>query len=240
MAMLDQVRNTRDMEITVMRGMSYGRTGVGKTYFAATFPRPLFLSAYTEGGIVTLRKKDVDYIDIYSSEEMLSTIQELHALAEQGRLRERWDTIVFDSITLYCEQYIQELVEQVPGKKKMMRRPDWGQLDTHLRTLTVLAHELPVNVWWIALEDEEKEEDGSLRNSYPMLFGKRSVKILASMDVVLWHEKINTKAGQEDIYRCHSSPFLNHDAKDRFGELPARIDKPSYGKLAKAIGLQQP
>lgn len=238
---LDNVYNTRDMTISVIRGLSYGRTGVGKTYFGGTFPRPLFLSAQTEGGIVTLRNKGVDAIDIYDSTDMLNALQELRALANVGKLTDRWSTLVIDSITLYCEQYINELVEQVPGNRKMMRRVDWGQLDSHLRTLTVMAHELPMNVWWMALEDHEKDgETGKVVSAYPMLYGKRSAKILASMDVVLWHEMVKTGKNLDNIYRCHTQPYLYYDAKDRFGALPSSMDNPSYQKMADAIGLQQP
>lgn len=242
MTTLDQVRSTQDMRISVVRGLSYGRTGVGKTFFGGTFPRPLILSPYSEGGIVTLRKRPgIDYLDIYDSGDMITALEELHGLARQGKLRERWDSLIFDSITLYCEQYINELVAQVPGNKKMMRRVDWGQLDSHLRTLTVIAHELPLNVWWMALEDHDKDQDsGSILAAYPMLYGKRSAKILASMDIVLWHEKVSRGKNREDIYRCHATPYLYHDAKDRFGALPNSMDNPSFGKLAAAIGLQQP
>jgi hypothetical protein len=236
---LDSVYNTRDMQISVIRGLSYGRTGVGKTHFGGTFPRPLFLSAQTEGGIVTLRNKGVDAIDIYDSTDMLNALEELHALAQVGKLRDRWDSVIIDSITLYCEQYINELVEKAPGNRKMMRRVDWGQLDSHLRTITVMAHELPMNVWWMALEDHEKDgETGNVVNAFPMLYGKRSAKILASMDIVLWHEMVKTGKNQKDIYRCHAKPYLYYDAKDRFAVLPSPMDDPSFDKISRAIGLQ--
>ena len=236
---LDSVYNTEGMRVSVVRGLSYGRTGTGKTHFGGTFPRPLVLNAATEGGIVTLRKKGVDAIDIYDSSDMMSALEELHGMAQVGTLRDRWDTIILDSVTIYCEQYISELVEKVPGKRKMMRRPDWGELDSHMRTLTVRAHELPINVWWMALEDHEKDdENGRVVSGFPMLYGKRSAKILASMDIVLWHEMVKTGKNQPNIYRCHAQPYLYYDAKDRFGALPATMDNPSDAKMAKAIGLQ--
>jgi len=224
------------MKISVIRGLSYGRTGVGKTYFGGTFPKPLVLNAYTEGGIVTLRKKSVDAVDIYDAADMLNVLQELRDMADKGTLR--WHSLIIDSITLYCEQYINELVQQSPGSKKMMRRVDWGQLDTHLRTITDMAHKLPMNIWWMALEDHEKDAEGGVISAYPMLYGKRSAKILASMDIVLWHEFVKTGKNQKNVYRCHSKPYLYYDAKDRFDVLPSPMQNPSFKQIAEAIGLQ--
>lgn len=235
---LKNVYNTKDMRVSVIRGLSYGRTGVGKTHFGGTFPRPLFLSPQSEGGTVTLRKKGVDVLDVYDSADMLSALEELHGLVNTGRLRERWDSLIIDGVTLYCEQHINELVQKVPGTRKMMRRVDWGQLDTHLRTLTVMAHELPLNIWWVALEDHEKDGEGNILSGFPMLYGKRSAKILASMDIVLWHEFVRRGKHQQDVYRAHAKPYMYYDAKDRFSALPSPMENPSFAQIAKAVGLK--
>lgn len=237
--MLDRVRNTSEVEISFVRGLSYGRTGTGKTRFGGTFPKPLFLAADTEGGIVTLRKRGVDFIDISGGNDMLEALDELGDEADRGTLQ--WESVIIDSITIYCEQYIDTLVSkrraESSNKQASMRKVDWGVLDAHLRAVTVAAHILPVNVWWMALEDEQKDEDtGKPIKGYPMLYGKRSAKMLASMDIVLYHEFIRRGANQPNEYRCHPKPYKHYDAKDRFDVLPDPM-APNFQVIKEAIGF---
>lgn len=79
----------------------YGGSGVGKTFFACSFPNPLFLMfGGREGGDQTLSKfKNIDVVDIRDGKLIDEVLAELEA-------NKKWDTIVIDNLTFHVIQCI--------------------------------------------------------------------------------------------------------------------------------------
>jgi len=241
--MLDRVWNTKDMKVQHLRGLSYGRTHTGKTRFGATFPKPLFLAAQTEDGIVSLRKLSVDVLDIYTPADMSDAVDELEADAVVGKLR--WQSLIVDSLSIYSEQWIDAFLKERAAKLKKdsekvknlrMRKPDWGLLDSHIRSLSVRLHSLPIHVWWMALEKYEKDDEGKILKCGPMLYGQRSEKLIAMVNIMLYHQHQVTGQNQPDVFQCRCKPFSYYDAKDRYDALPNPM-APNFSVMKKALGL---
>lgn len=232
---LEYAFNTKGMAVTVLRGLSYGRGGCGKTHFIGTFPKPLILSPVSEGGIVTLRNQDAMAIEIHDSTDMYGALEELAALNVKGTLKQHYESLIFDSISLYSDLYVHEILRK--AKIPTMRKSDWGLVDSHIRALTELAHALPLNVWWVALEDLIRDADGEVIKGMPMIYGKRNAKLVAAVDVVLHHEVIHGSAKQPSIYQAHARQHGVYEAKNRFGKLPSPLVNPTYAGIRAGIGI---
>ena len=74
-----------------LKALIYGNPKTGKTTFAGTAPKPLFICA--ENGLLSIASKSPDYVEV-------KTLQELKDL--YGRLKSTspdYDTIVIDSLS---------------------------------------------------------------------------------------------------------------------------------------------
>lgn len=175
-----KVQKSREMPIGFLRTMVYGNTRSGKTSFAATATKPVFLSIGIEGGDKTLRLFDVDIIEIKSSKDMHEAVDLI------SKNPGKWETVVVDSLTFYQDLFLSELTTRAPGR--MLQQRDWGLLDLEImKWLMPSLHNLPINVIWICLAQLTKDDNsGSLVRGEPMAFGKCAQKLPATTDLILY------------------------------------------------------
>ncbi len=172
-----QIHSAATMPPEPLRMMLYGAPRVGKTTFASSAPRPLFLSVGLEGGDKTLQGlRGVDIARIKTTGDMKEVISGLQRRCQYG-------TIVVDSTTFYADVIINEIVAKNRGPMKLQ---DWGVLDIEvMRTLLPVLHALPAHVIWIALEKVEKDEaTGAVGRVVPMLGGQQAHKLAAVTDLI--------------------------------------------------------
>ena len=182
-----QVVKSANMPAKPLHTFVFGPLRSGKTSFAATFPKPIFLSAGNEGGDTTLRFFDAEYIPINSSGDMKEAVAYVRANAPSRG----WRTLVVDSITYYSDLYITELTKN--GEKAMMQR-DWGMLDLHLQKwLLPELRKLPMHVVWIAIEEDAKGNEGQIIGAKPMLYGKTASKLPGSCDLIVRSQVSSTR-----------------------------------------------
>ena len=170
-------------------GLSYGASRAGKTRFAGSWPRPLFLSDATESGWTTLGnmdrnnrfEADRDPIvwAIETSTDMMRALREAAPLIAKGDVK----TIVIDSLTFYCDLYFNYL-ESLKGGRQTDGRQLHGKLASHLKTFREQVHLLQTNVLWLCLE-KPPSEDNPLGG--PMLSGQNSAKFMAGCDYTFYH-----------------------------------------------------
>src|SRR5512136_3234465 len=92
-----------------------GKASSGKTHFAATWPKPLFISDAVEGGAATLEHMDPEMWwdkkvppEVWEIENMLEMPQLVtRLLTMKGALP--WQTIVVDSLSIYAQRVLREL-----------------------------------------------------------------------------------------------------------------------------------
>lgn len=116
----------------------------GKTTIAASFPRPIFIFPYNEGGHVVL-PPGIPMIEVGSHmikdaqtgveikhprpvrEHMLQALDQLLAWQAAGQFQ--WETVVVEQLSHYAELVSLELTD---GGKTEMERADWGIYRAHL------------------------------------------------------------------------------------------------------------
>ncbi len=193
-----------------IRAMIVGGTSSGKTSFAATAPRPLFISDATEGGWRTIQtmapelwwdpsvRPEVWVIEkaMSSGKQIGDTLAILNRLEEAAKTPSKfpWRTVVFDPISLYTDRMIAEFQMSDPGKDN---RQVYGDLANHLRVLVLRIHALPCHVLWCCHINEK----GGLAMS-----GQMAEKFPAFCDFK-WMCWANTMNVQQPVYELHTNPF---------------------------------
>lgn len=230
-----QVVDAASMPAKPLHCFVYGPLGSGKTTFASTFPNPIFLSAGNEGGDTTLRFCKGQVIQINSSQDLKEAV----ALIQHQHQQYGWRTVVLDSVTYLSDLYISELTKN--GDKPMQQR-DWGMLDLFLQKwLQPTMRKLPLHVVWIAGEDPDRGGDGGIMGYRPMLYGKTSVKLPGTCDMLVravteQHRDPKTQQLQTH-YVLQTVPSQGAPARGRYGNAFADGKIPAhFNVIAQRIG----
>jgi hypothetical protein len=234
-----------DQPITTMPRhtfLVYGDTRTGKTTWAATFPRPLFLSDATEGGWTSIINMDDDQLFEPGVKPVVWTIELMNDMttamtkAEPLIARGAVQTIVIDSISFYSDLYLNYLIG-MQSKKDM--RAVYGDLGNHLRDLRARLHLQGVNVVWLALakHPEEATPIGS-----PMVPGQQATKLAAGCDFIFHSRSYQERRGQELMpleFELRTRKFGMYIAGSRLGGTANQLPDPligTYSDMMAALG----
>lgn len=223
-----EIKNTRDVEFNpTLNMLVYGEPGVGKTTFGATAPRPLIIDA--EAGILSIRDKDLDIVQIRNFEDMRSLFKEL----KKPEVSAKYDTLVIDSIT----EIMKKIVDEVRGSKERPTLQDWGTIISKTEIMLRTLRDMPKNVIITALVAEEKDDNKIVKR--PSVNGKSLPEMMCSfMDVVGYMDVEKVAEGSER--RIWVQPHLNYYAKDRSGKLENPIVSPDFTEMLKMVFGDEP
>lgn len=212
----------------------YGEGGSGKTWFASTFPKPLFLA--TEDGLVglALNGKNIDYIRVNKFIELKEFVNNLHT--DQGYIK-TYKTIVLDSLTSLTP-YIVEYVLSITGKSRPTIQ-DWGMVVDELRQLIINLTSLKYqyNVVVTARTEIDKDENTGIILAGPDTVGKFTREVDANFDVFLYSDcsVINNKAK----WVVYSKKYMMFPAKDRLGCFNI-VESNDYNTIKDKLKVKQP
>lgn len=180
-----------------------GIGGSGKTSIAATAPRCLILGDAAESGYNTLLSMDPALWwdpkvvpEVWAMENMLDVtkaITDLIAMAGPGK-KFPYDTIAFDSLSIYAERILRELKAADPSGDNRQR---YGLLADALSALIFRLHSLPAHVLWLCHVTEE----GGLA-----LPSKPAAIIPGYMDFK-WLARVQTTATDVSHYELRTRPY---------------------------------
>lgn len=221
----------------------YGPTGSGKTTFAGTFPRPVFLSDTTESGYESLRgiSDEVLFesgvkpivIGIEKMNDMAIAREVLTPFIQSGMIK----TVIKDSLTFYADLYLNYLFEIHTGSGDNLKA--YGALGRHLRDLRVKWHSMGCNVVSLCLAQDPNEDQP---NGLPSIPGKEAGKYGASCDFLLYTRYDRYKQGQQlvDNFEVHSKPWGKYVARARraigMPELPSPLSNTNYAGFIEQLG----
>jgi hypothetical protein len=233
--------------------LSYGRSRSGKTRFAATFPRPRFLSDASERGWNTIETMpseeyyEPDWIPQVYPVEDAGQMAEVLALTKEAVYKGEILTVVIDSLTFYADAFYSEIhrrAVQTSGSKAIDTRALFGALAQHLANLRIDIHKWPCNVVWLALEKPPGEDNPV---GGPLLTGQTAQKFPAGCDHVFFHRSfssnatIDGKLEQVRTFEMRTAPFGQYVAGGRdSGMLPDPIINPTYRVFAEYLELGDP
>jgi hypothetical protein len=216
----------------------YGDSGSGKTYFAGTFPDPLFLDL--EDGMRSLLplKRNIKRYP-KSPAQQITTLDEVKAFYQIVKKIKPEDapfkTIVIDSLNELQILVLENSVKTNPAQRIYDDQPtmqDYGKLARDMQTLVRLFIKLPYNIIFVAgCKEREFPEDKLL----PLFSGKKT-----GPDVRRIIEQIGycyTKQAAKDQPAEHLIAFADtpaYIAKDRTGKLSRPI-RNTYEALMSVI-----
>lgn len=217
----------------------HGDTGAGKTYFASSFPKALFLSASDEKGWETIRWMSPDrFYDgvrpkvwkLQKATDLVEAHKDAQALINRGEIK----TIVVDSLTFWVEMFYDYLIQQAGTNRDT--RQIYGMLGDHLRNVRIKFHALKCNVVWLCTT---KPPDETNKSAIPDIKGKSSLTYPAGCKYV-WYMR-SQQDGKKISYYLHTKRYGVALARGRDGgKLPDPILDPTYTKIHESLqGLSQ-
>jgi hypothetical protein len=221
-----------------VHGLVAGLSGSGKTSFAASAPKPLFISDVNEGGYNTLFAMDpaiwwdskvapeVHAIEKYT--DMSEEISKLEQMAAKKTFP--WQTLVIDPLSVYVDRFLGELMAQDLYKDS---RKYYGDLASHIQALVRRVHALPCHVLWLC----HVKHDGSEVNG-PHIGGQMAEKFPAYCDFK-WLTNVVTQPNAPPVYELRTLPYRTWTFLG--GRWPLYDPMiPSFKCISQLLGLGSP
>ena len=231
--------------------MLYGANGSGKTHFAGTFPRPLFI--VPDLGANEMRTLADEPFTVVQFSKMADCAAQTLALYKAvlndefiGDYKPR--TIIIDNLSTMQTLFEYELkdVAIAPSDKHKMTWDDWAVIRHNVYQMLVLLHKLPVHVIWIAHAKliTVTTESGGQRNSITeggfYLSGDTKNSVPGNCDGILYAET-KDRGAKGPGYYIHGRKYGIWPARVRQTPSMPKFDKigpdPKYDHLAKILNL---
>jgi hypothetical protein len=221
--------------------LCYGDTRSGKTTWAGTFPRPLFLSDVTEKGFESLRddnwndeatprfEENVPPIvwGIETEADFVQCLERAKPLIQSGRIKSIW----LDSISFYSDLILNSILMR---QTKVDMRKAYGDLGIHLRNVRIQGHALGVNFGWLALARHPEEDDPVGR---PLIPGQQSDKFSAGCDFIFHFRVDQPQPSQPANFNIYTKRYPVKDGRhyvagNRLGGRANLLASPMRGTYA--------
>ena len=210
------IKSTKDIEPVIFNCLVYGESGAGKTTLASTLDNCLVISI--ESGLLSLKKFDVDYIEVVTLEDLKSAL----IMASTTDYK----TIFIDSLTEISQRMVEFAKKQYPNDNQIMKV--YGMHADMINSMMKFTRDMNKNIVYTALEKVEKDNIG-VRYHVPDLAGSIATKSPALFDFV-FNLSVFNKDDQEHRYLL-TSKKNNYICKSR-----ATLDdyeEPHLGNIIK-------
>lgn len=220
-----------------------GNPGVGKTLISSTFPNPLYASA--EGGLMSIADRGIPYIDIRTSDALLSIKT---TLDQSPDVREKMfgfpvDTLVVDTIDEIQRILIRERI--VETKKESLQLQDWGWLGEQMQALIRGLRNLEMNVVLTCHLKETTDAETGKVFFKPQMQGAMGDQLPAFVDLALLLRSqsvvqiVEGEARRSTVRVLQTYQDAQHTwIKDRSGKLPPEMSvdfHTDYKRLSEAV-----
>ena len=199
------IKSTAEAHMDGVKVLIYGNSGVGKTTQLGTLEgKTLILSA--ESGLLVLKDKDMDVLDISSIDELA----EAYVALKEGELK--YDNVALDSLSEIGDILIQELEQDDYYGDPSNTFPKWGEYTKRMLKMVKMFRDLKgINVIFLALA-EPVEANGSIKY-YPMIPAKKAQSKLVSLFDEVYYYNID----KDENRILHTSGTNMFEAKSRSG-----------------------
>lgn len=220
-----KIKNTKDVVKDGVKCIIYGSAGIGKTTQLGTLKgKSLILSA--ESGLLVLKDKDMDIIDIDS----IDALGQAYLALKNGDLQ--YDNICIDSLSEIGDMLVTELENDDYYGDPSNTFPKWAEYSKRMTKIVKMFRDLKgFNVIFTALA-EPTESNGSIVY-LPMIPAKKvQARLVSLFDEVMYYAY--DKDSNRVIHTVGSNIF---EAKSRSG-LPPKVivdDKNNLGSLLEMI-----
>lgn len=219
------IKNTSDTTTDGVKVLLFGSSGIGKTSLLGTLSgKTLILSA--ESGLLVLKDKDIDVIDIDSIEKLGA----VYVALKSGELK--YDNVCLDSLSEIGEMIVAELDKDDYYGDPTNTFPMWKEYSKRMTNIAKSFRDLKgMNIVLTALA-EPVEANGSIKY-LPMIPAKKAQAKLVSLYDEVYYYNYN-KDGQRVIHTVGKSMY---EAKSRGGVATEIIidEDNNLGTILKSI-----
>lgn len=227
-----------DDQLTVLL---HGDSGAGKTRFAASFPRPLFISPEDEKGWETLKylPKSALYEpdvrpQVWSVNEPKDFVEAYHRLVPLVQ-QKKIQTVVLDSLSFYADMFYNAITQNQQGQGDGWKA--YGLLNDHLRRIRIELHKLECHVVWLAIT---RQPDDATKAAVPNLKGQQAVMFPAGCKYV-WYMMASHQGKGAVRHELRTKKYMNFMARGRDGgRLPDPIVNPTFRQITDALSQLTP
>lgn len=206
------IKKTNEITPTEMNCLVYAPSGNGKTTLASTLPLDETLIVSFEGGLLSLRKFDIDYIEIGGSDGVARINFLRKVLPEIMNAKHK--NIYFDSLTEIAADFLEVAKVEFPDARQSL--PRFGYYNEMITKFLKITRNMKKNVFYTALEKTDKDEVGR-RYNLPDLTGSIASKCPAMFDFV-FNLRVFEKDG-EKVRALLTEAKDGYICKDRSGVL---------------------
>lgn len=223
--------------------LTFGDGGVGKNYFAETFPKPIVINM--EDGLIgaKVRNKDIPYITPKKWAAIQRLFSDPKGVINVYHPGYEFETLVFDSISFLtsntgiCMQHI--MAQKDSSKAPYPTITEFGRVTDKTRGLFALIRDLKYHVVLIMQTFTEKDDLTGEIWTKPKTMGQMRNECINWVDVAMWQTIEYNPKGEKE-YVAYPTRVTRNLAKDRLGVLPDRIVNPSFqviwNHIQQAIG----
>ena len=159
----------------------YGNSGSGKTFLAATAPKPCFILTEIQA-IPSISASNPEAL-IYPCNNA-NDLREAIRQAREGKIEgESFDTLVIDSLT-EAQRILKDEISS-KSRKQDFTLQDWGRLAENMRGLIRAIRDLPCAVVCTALMEDQPEEQTGVRHIFPLFYGKKTKSEIAQWFTII-------------------------------------------------------
>jgi len=210
-----KIRSTLDVSADGANIVIYGESGVGKTTLIGHLPRPFVLSA--DKGLLSIADKDIPYIDI----ENMQDIDDAYSYIKKNI--DKYDNIVFDSLTEIAEVVLFEMKEDRKDKRQA-----YGELADAFGVMIRRFRDISgINTIFLAKRKHIINEDNELVGYEPMMPGR----VLPHGLPYLTDEVFAYVLDRKGTRSFHTTTARKYPAKDRSGKLNPIEVAPNLGEI---------
>lgn len=240
------IKSTKDVSNVKLNILLWGASGVGKTHFIGTAPRPFVIAA--EKGTLTLYKEDIPFFQLTDEMAVYDTVmlilqsaerkEKVFKYDEEGNITDEVlvdfgeiDTIAIDSVWKLNEMLLLEICDEANKTKATF--DEWGILLTKMSKIISRIVAIDYNsivtigqaVKKDELEEDEKLMEFNMRGSYRH-------QIAYEFDFNLY---LNCETrGTRSEYVAYTSEENKRTAKSRVA-VPRRLVDPKFSQLWDAV-----
>lgn len=224
------------------KSLIYADPGAGKTVFAATAPKPLFLD--TENSTEVLDdwpelKKECVVLPIERTDDFHEIIAMLMAKNKDPLIADR-QTIVVDTISEgHMANLSEVLKDAVESDDRGLRSPwiafqnDYKEAGEHQRRILVALRALPMHLIVTAHRIEDKATDGRIfvRPDLPPRLAQTSKGIMGLQAYLTYEIDSKTDQFKNTMFTRQTK---RAEAKTRYRYIPSEIEMPTFADILAA------
>lgn len=221
-----RLKSTKEVSVQGLKVLVYGMAGAGKTTLIKTLPSPVILSA--EGGLLSLQRENIPYIEIKTMEDLAESYQWLRFSEEAKQ---------FASVALDSLSEIAETVLSAEKQNTKDGRQAYGEMQDKMGFIIRSFRDMPEkNVYFSAKIEKTQNELGQLLYSPSMPGQKMGQALPYFFDEVLALRIVpdasEKTTGTRRMLMCQPDGLWT--AKDRSGALAA-WEEADLGQIIRKI-----